>query len=230
MVTFFRAVRDVLILALLACLILLCVDVHRAIVPTSAKLQNDLDEIHRATLEIGLTAENVRKASAQWQQASAQQAAYFTQATQKTNADLDALHDLVQHTDAQINGQLLPALTAGVNQQNAQLAALEKQTADSLAVLQQDSLQLQPVLQNVAAATASAAKLSADPAIADTLHHVDVITASLASAAASVDRQIRMIEPATKRATTPPSKAALIFSTLLDLTWKAAGIVAGFVK
>jgi hypothetical protein len=230
MSTIFRAIRDVLMVALLGCLIVVAWDVHRVIAPTSAKLGNDLDEIHRATLEIGLTAENVRKASAQWQQVSAQQAAYFTQATQKTTADLDAFHDLVTHTDAQINGQLLPALTSTVTQQNTQLAELEKQTTASLATLQQASAQLEPVLQSAAEASANAAKLSADPAIVETLQHIDATTASLASATASVDRQIRMIEPMTKKATTPPSKAALIFNTFLDLTWKSAGIVAGFVK
>jgi hypothetical protein len=212
----------------LVCLVL--VDAHRALQNTAGQVRYTLDNTNRLVRELAQTSANLRHATASWESASQQQAAYFTQATQKTTADLDALHVLILHTDSSINGELLPALTAGVTQQNAQLADLEKQTAASLATLQAATLQLQPVLQNAAEATAAAAKLSADPSLADSLHSVARLSAASADTAESIDRQVRMIEPVTKKATTPVSKATLIFNTLLDLTWKAAGIVGGLIK
>lgn len=216
--------------AVLALLCLVLVDAHRALANTAGQARYTLDNANRLVRELAQTSANLRHATAAWESASTQQAAYFTQATEKTNADLDALHDLVLHTDAQINGQLLPALTAGVTQQNAQLADLEKQTAASFAELQRATVALEPVLQNATAATAAAAQLAADPSIPATLQHVDATTASLASAMASVDRQVRMIEPVTKKATTPPSKAAFILNSAIDLAAKFGSMFAGFAK
>jgi hypothetical protein len=212
----------------LVCLVL--VDAHRMLQNTAGQVRYTLDNANRLVRELAQTSANLRHATATWEDASQQQATYFTQATQKTNVDLDAMHDLILHTDASINLQLLPALTAGISQQNVQLAELEKQTAASLAQLQTATAQLEPVLQNATQATAAAAKLSADPSILATLQHVDATTASLASAMASVDRQVRMIEPATKKATTPPSKAAFILSSAFNIAVKVGSMLGGFAR
>lgn len=216
--------------AVLALLCLVLVDAHRALKDTAGQARYTLDNTNRLVRELAQTSANLRHATAAWESASTQQAAYFTQATQKTDADLDALHDLVLHTDAQINGQLLPALTAGVTQQNAQLADLEKETGASLAQLQLATSQLGPVLQNASQATAAAAKLAADPHLADLLQQTDRMARAAAETTESIDRQVQMIEPVTKRATTPASKAVVILNTAFNVTWKIAGIVAGLVK
>jgi ABC-type transporter Mla subunit MlaD len=227
---FLQTVRDVLLCALLLSILLCAWDVHRSLQNTAGQARYTLDNANRLIRELAQTSANLRHATAEWESASKQQAAYFTTATQKTNADLDALRDLVDHTDQQINGQLLPALTAGVILQSNSLASIEKQTSDSLAELQRVTAQLEPVLQNAAQATAGAAKLSADPAIAETIAHIDDLTASMSSAAASVDRQVRMIEPVTKKATTPASLTARIFNTAIDLAAKFGSMFAGFAK
>ena len=196
------------------------------------KAGNDLDEIHRATLEAGLTLENFRKASAQWQTASASQSQYFTQAAERTNRDLAAFEQLVTHTDDSLNGAagVLPALSKSVLDQNRDLAALEDELRSSAVTLQSTAGELAPVLANAGQASAAAARLAADPSLPDTLRHLDRTMGHLDETSASIERQVKMVEPVVKRATTPASLAARVLGYAVDLLSKTGSILAGYVK
>ncbi len=197
------AIAMAMLCATLGMTSLVLLDLHRAIPATTAKINLDLDEVHRATLEIGLTAENLRKASLAWQQASQSQVAATTSAQEKLNSNLDALQHLITNTNYEINEQLLPGLQSSIAQQSGSLADLEKQTAASLDDLQRSTAQLAPILANAAIATDNAAKLTGDPALAQLLHHLDDASASTAATAANVDATTGDIRAFVHRETAP---------------------------
>jgi hypothetical protein len=230
MSTILKYVRDLLVVLALAFLVLVLYDVHHALDNTAGQARYTLDNANRLIRELAQTSANLRHATAEWETASKQQSAYFTAAAQKSGADLDAVRDLIAHTDGEVNGNVLPQLSKALASQDAALSSFEGQAGVSLQQLTETTAALRPAIASATAATASAAQLAADPAIKNTLTHVDQTTASLASAMASVDRQVRMIEPVTKKATTPPSKAAFIFNTALDLAAKLGSALAGFAK
>jgi hypothetical protein len=220
-----KLARDLLVIVVLAGLALVLYDAHRALGDTGGQVRYTLDNANRLIRELAQTSANLRHATAAWETSSQQQAAYFTSAAQKTGVDLDALHDVILQTGSTLtaaNSAIAQLQTAVANQDRA-LQQLEQH-----GTAQFDALQ--PLLANITLASSRAAALAGDPSIADTLHQVDLTTTSLASAVASVDRQVRMIEPVTKKATTPPSKAAFIFNTALDLAAKLGSALAGFAK
>jgi len=189
-----HAIAAVLLCVLLGMGSLVLLDVHRTVPATAAKINLDLDEIHRATLEIGLTAENLRKASAAWQSASQTQAAATSTAAAQLNANLAELHDTlaelhvtIARTDSSLNGP------GGVLLQLA--GAGEQLTADEKL--------LEPVLANASAAAANAARLSADPAIAGILANLNATSSSTAGTAANIDATTGDIRAFVHRETAP---------------------------
>ncbi len=230
-----RRLRDILGIAAIAVLALLCLvlwDIHRALRDTAGQARYTLDNANRLIREAAQTSANLRHATAEWERGSQQQSQYFTAAAAQTsdllaraNADLAALHDSIAALTA-----TAVTLQGAVAHQDAQLAGAEAQASRSLAALQMSTEELAPVLASSAAAAKNLAALSAEPASAGTLTHVDAATASRADATASVDRQIRMIEPVTKKATTPASLAARILGYAVHLASDGGAILAGYVK
>jgi chromosome segregation ATPase len=198
---FLRALRDSVAILVLILLALVCWDVHRAIGPAAAKLDNEIDEAHRATLEIGLTAENLRKATAAWQQASQSQIAATSQVTAQLNANLAQLHqsvgqlnvtfadlqELVQHTDASLNGEhgVLPELA----QEEIQLEGATNA--------------LQNTLLNANNAAFNLALLTSDSNLKKTLDGLAQTSANAAATTAHLDATAGDIEAFVHRETTP---------------------------
>lgn len=187
--------RDLAAIAALAAAALVLFDVHRVLIPQT---NLDLQEFHRLTLEAGLTAKNVREATAAWQASSKQQAAYFTSAASETTEDLTELKRAIGSVQ-----EAAAAAGAAIAHQDAQLAETQAQARASLAALQSSTNALGPLLANASAAAGNAAKLSADPHLAATLANLDATTQNTAAIAANMDATAADIRAFVHRETTP---------------------------
>jgi hypothetical protein len=131
--------------------------------PTVTKLNLELDEAHRLTLEAGLTAMEARKASAK-------ESAYLDQWNLQISETM---------TDAQgVMNQTSEALAA-IQQTTVALQAPITQATATLQAAQRSTEALQPVMAHLDT-------LVTDPAIADaiaqtdaTMKHIDVVTGDL---------------------------------------------------
>lgn len=169
------------------------IDVNTRVAGTVGKLDNELDEMHRLTLEAGLTAMEARKASKKEETAldnynlqigkifddvhTAMLAVTVTVSSIKPVAD--AATDTLKTTQ-----QTVQALQAPINQANTTLAAL------------------QPVIAHTDA-------LVMDPAITGTITNVENATAHLNATAADVQAEVHSI--------THPTLLHKIWGGLLDV-------------
>lgn len=229
--------RDIAAIVALAALALVLWDAHRGMVASAGELAATDKQLNATLLDVsrftedatGVTAE-VRKTLKASQDSSRQVAANSALATQQAAAAIGALDDLVRHTDAQINGSLLPQLTAAVSQQNANLTAVAARINTSLDGLTRSEAELQPILTSVAQASAAAAKLSQDPAIEDAVKNLDATSASAASTAKHVDAATADLAAAIHRETRPASFTVKVAGWILNSAAKAGSVLAGFVK
>ncbi len=173
---------------------------------TLGKIQQTSTEANRVLLETGLTMKNLREASGAWKKSSEDQAAATTLVVQTLNTDLVKVGALIDHTDATINAQVGP-----------QTMAVLRAFGGTVESLDADARALKPALDNAAVATANAATLTADPAIADTLHHLDATSANVAQTTAHVEGTAADIQLYVRRLTSPARSAWGIVKTLLGL-------------
>lgn len=225
-----RILRDAAVIAFLAV-------ASVALWQIRAKALLDLDDVHHATLEIGLTAENVRKASLAWQQASTAQSAAASAAEQRLNANLRELQLLIARTDASINGDIAPrlaraatALERSIDEQNSSLEGVEADASKGIASLTDQANALAPVIANLAATSANTAKLTADPAIAASLYSLQSSAADLAATSSNAARASGDLADAIHRETRPASFTVKLAGWIVDAAGKVGSILAGFVK
>jgi hypothetical protein len=140
--------------------------VSAALAPTLAKVNEDLDEAHRLTLEAGLTAMDARKASAEELKA------------------LPALTQGIQTTVASSSAALLAtrdtAVQVGLSAQEISTSATQLLSASTATVsgLQPVEQQATASLEALNSATTRLDALLADPSIAKSADNIESITAS----------------------------------------------------
>lgn len=151
------------------------------VAPLVQKASLDLDEAHRLILETGLTAMEARKASAE-ERASLP---VLTKQAQQSLTDMDALLVAARQT------------TDGVSASQQQIA---QSTTATMATLNTTIQGVQPVLAQAQATLAELHTVAttvntqaSDPAIADTLHHIDATTASVEATAEDVQLEVHEI-------------------------------------
>lgn len=149
--------------------------------PLVQKASLDLDEAHRLILETGLTAMEARKASAEERAALP----VLTKQAQQSLTNMDALLVAARKT------------TDGVGVSQQQIA---QSTTATLATLNTTIQGAQPVLVQAQATLAELHTVAttvnaqaSDPAIADTLHHIDATTASVEATAKDVQLEVHGI-------------------------------------
>ena len=205
--------------------VILAHDAHRLVLDTD-KTVRDVDAVLQVQ-GVNLAAEEAHLDSvlahvdatvAQLDAASVEQRAYW----QKTSADsdktvkalrltVDRASLLLDHTDKQLNGQILPDLDRQMNltAQSAQVAMGSiGHASDQIAFSVSD---LPPIFENLREGTAELTSASA---------HADKILASGERTAAYYEKKL----------TTPASFAERTAKTLLDVGSKLGNIMAGFVK
>jgi transposase-like protein len=181
--------------AALAAVIVLCVaatvvllDARRAlqkaterVTPLIAKTAEEMDEVHRLTLEAGLTAMEARKASLE-------ERAALPKLTAQTSRSLTQL-------DAWLRSARETTEGLGTSQQqvaHASVAAIETVTAQAEEVAQVLT-QARISLVELQAVEVDLDKLVSDPAIASTLAHMDATSAAAESSAKDLQGEVHAI-------------------------------------
>lgn len=159
---------------LCAAVTLAVVDVNTRIAVTFQKLDNEIDEMHRLTLEAGLTAMEARKASAKeisyldtWNNQISQSVTDFQEVMLQTRSTLATIQDTSQ------------AATGAIQTTQATVQALQAPIVQADVTLKA----LQPVIAHTDA-------LVTDPAITATLANVRATTAHLDATAADVQEAV----------------------------------------
>jgi hypothetical protein len=124
-----------------------------------------LENLDRNLIVLGVTLTEVQKGAKEWQTASTIQASTSTALLRSVNSSVAELRRTVANTDAQLNGNLLPALTTSITQQNQSLTSNQNLLGISLT-------QLQQILRDADAQIK-------DPAIAQSLANIQASTQNL---------------------------------------------------
>lgn len=135
---------------------------------------------------------------------------------------VDALGPTIQHVN-----RVTDDLEVVVLNLNTALVNQDKNLSASLADLDRALKEMAPAMRAATATMENAAKATGDPAILETLHHVDETTANVAATTASLNRSAQMIEQKVHAMTKPASWAQRVGTTILDLGSKARILIVG---
>jgi hypothetical protein len=174
-------------------------------------------QLDAAAATINQTATEARDASTQAKLAAVEQRAYWQKTSLETYKTMASLRLTIVRTDRSLNDELAPRLATALDNTNQLSAA-------AAADLQRTMDQLQPTLVNLAAASAGAATAMNDPAIHETLAHVDETSARAALTASQTAQIAGHLNDASRdfaayvhRITTPVRGTYNFFRQLLGL-------------
>lgn len=147
-----------------------------------ATAEATLRDAHVVILEVGLTAKNLREASKVWKQASQDQASAVTSAMQNVNVVAKQLSQSASALEKSSTA-LLNELTRDANEQNAQLLVNQRQLQKNLEGIQAATGELRQTLQTANAQIGN-------PAIAETLQHLDEASDNAAQGLGEVTKAV----------------------------------------
>lgn len=158
-------------------LTLAVIDVNTRIAVTFGKLDNEIDEMHRLTLEAGLTAMEARKASAK-------ESTYLDQWNAQLSRAFDDVHKVMGATAVTV-ASIQPVAAAATNTLQATqhtVQALQAPIAQANATL----AALQPVIAHTDA-------LVSDPHIASTIANTDSTVGHLNATAGDLQQEVHAL-------------------------------------
>jgi hypothetical protein len=186
-----QRLRDILEIILLVCfigfiLVLAFFAIHGAhkIKALGDEASSTLENLNRTVVIAANAFTNVEKASREWKDNSQSQASQTTAVLGSAQKTIASLQRLVDNTDAQLNGSVLPSLATAVNEQSRTLMETQRNLQSNLAELGQATAQLNKTLedgdaliadQNIKEALAKLATASQNAA--DATGHLSAIAA-----------------------------------------------------
>lgn len=176
-----------------------------------------IEKANHAMLEIELTAKNAREATDEGKKASIEQRKYWAQAAQQTNKDLADL-DAVLHSA----GDAVRSLNSAIVHADNNLSSVSIQTTTSIKQIGDTLASLQPVILKASESMDNLARLTGDPALLQTVQHVNASTANVESATGHLDASTKEVELYVKHLTKPASWVRSLGIFLLDTASKFA--------
>jgi hypothetical protein len=187
------------------------------------KISYTFDNVNRLIREASQTCANLRRASAVLETNSASEVKAILESTNRTNQDLAALHDLIEHTDVSVNVGMVPRAEQAIDQQSRSLSDLSMAAKGSFE-------SLAPVLRDASDAGANLARLSEDPALLDTLRQTQAAAINVRRTTANLADTTADIREAVHRQTRPANWAIRVGGYALDLASKIGSFAAGFLR
>lgn len=181
------------------------------------RIEKDLHGISQNTnaalIQIGLTTDEVRRAAIE-------QRRYWNETSKETTKTIASVHDLIEHTDRNINEGLLPDAASLVSETHRNVVQIGESTDVALK-------SLDGTLEQLTVAAAAMTRQAENPdiqktvaALASTTQNISVATENLSAASKDIrDRVHQMTKPA--------SMAVRIGSTLLGVAAKVGALLAG---
>ncbi len=211
------------LLCLSVCMIILAHDAHRLALDTDkavrdleATLQAQGANLSADEMHLDLVLDHLDGTISQLHQAAVEERTYWL----KTSADsdktvkalrlaVDRASLLLDHTDKQLNGALLPDIDRELQltSQSAQMSIASLGQASDILALQLN-----------------------DPAISQVAEHLNDASKSVAATADHLDKATADIERDVHRLTKPPSLIKQIGMVILDVAAKLGSVFAGFVR
>jgi hypothetical protein len=190
-------------------------------------LQADVDSM-TAKFNLLLTTGNetlteAKSASTQAALAAAEQRAYWNKTSLETYKTMAALRLIIVRTDQSVNDVLVPRISASLDASTALERTATESVADTTARLDATIDALRPAIDASIAATSAAARDLSDPAIHETLAHVDGV-------AGNADAASRDIAAFVHRETTPARGTWNVIKSFLREFAGPAAQVATAVK
>lgn len=180
-------------------------------------------DLRRVILSLGGTVSDIRKTAKDVSEASASERQYWQQSgalitgnLEKSNLALDSLNALVAHTDAELNGKVLPATEKSVGS----VGEMTKAVGSDLHMM---ALQSESTLE-------AAHDRIADPNLDKTAASLEKTAEHIEQATANLQASTADIEQAVHRATRPAPFAEQVGEKILGFAASAAQIFYGFVK
>jgi hypothetical protein len=159
--------------------------------------------------------EETRKVGA----AADQQAAYWQKTQLQVYKLITDTKQIMVRTDRSLNDVLVPRLAASLDASTALQHTAAAGVTDTTAKIDDTLDALRPAIDNLVAATAAAAADMSDPAIHETLAHVDGVAGNLDTTSSDVQKYVR-------RMTAPARGSWHFIEWLLGLTYQARGALA----
>jgi hypothetical protein len=184
------------------------------------QLQAEVTDLNRVTLSVGGTAAELRGAAKDWRAASASSQAMSQQALKVLANSADATHALnqmVQHTDDSLNVVLIPSLARTIDENNARVAQLARDTDATVLAMAKTSAEATAAMAEATETLATAGKVLGDPAIPKIMASTETTAANIADATRHVDETTGLIEAKVREMVKPASMAKRVGITLLNL-------------
>jgi len=157
----------------------------------------------------------IAQASDEWAKASSEQRKYWAKNSRQAGRVLRE----AEKTLASFRIQILPQLARSLENTDANMQEVAEEVSAAVQALQ-------PVLKNLAEASANAAQITGDPSIPATLQSTEKIAQEVAGAAENINKTTAHIEKKVEQMTKPASFAARAGLFLL----KAIGAVGSFFQ
>jgi hypothetical protein len=190
-------------------------------------LTRDVDSItenlNRLLETANFAASQARDASEQAKLAAVEQRAYWNKTSLETYKTMAALRLTIVRTDQSVNDVLVPRVSASLDASTALERTATESVADTTARLDATIDALRPAIDASIAATSAAARDLSDPAIHETLAHVDGV-------AGNADAASRDIAAFVHRETTPARGTWNVIKSFLREFAGPAAQVATAVK
>lgn len=201
----------------IGCLAGVLVELGRLTHDARTDLNSLSQNLNALVITANQAAVEARDASTQAKLAATEQRAYWQKTSLETYKTMASLRLTIVRTDTSLNDQLVPRLALALDNTN-------KLSVTAAGGLQQTMDNLRPVLSNLAAASAGAATTMNDPAIRETLGHLDETSARAALAAAQTVQIAGHLNDASRdfaayvhRVTAPARGVYSFFKELLGL-------------
>jgi hypothetical protein len=209
--------------AFLLALTLVALQLRQDLRADQLKVSYTFDNVNRLIREASQTCANLRHSTAVLEANSASEVTAILESTSRTNQNLAALHDFIEHTDRSLNVGLVPRAEQAIDQQSRSLTDLSVAARQSFE-------KMAPALQDASDASASLARLSEDPALLDTLRQTQAAATNVARTTANLADTTADIRDAVHRQTRPANWAIRVGGYALDLAAKIGSLAAGFLK
>lgn len=200
----------------------LCIEMTVTIQELRPQIAETLRGLHASANETALTMRNVREATGEWKKASQAQAANSTAATKELRKDLGDLSALIEHTDRQLNGLVLPQITNLVAHQDASLDDMERQVSIATSKFSRDS---SAMLEQTTNLISKLSQDAADPAIQASLRNIELTTANTAATTKNLQDTTVVLEDYAKRLTKPASMLKQVALGALQVGYQLRGLL-----
>ena len=161
----------------------------------------------------------IAQASDEWAKASGEQRKYWARNSRQAGRVLRE----AEKTLASFRIQILPRLAQSLENTDANMQEVAEEVSAAVQALQ-------PVLKNLAEASANAARITGDPSIPATLQSTEKIAQEVAGAAENINKTTAHIEKKVKQMTKPASLVKQAGLFLLQLVGSVGSFFQGIVK